>query len=236
MLNIAIVEDEKTTRDEIFTFIKKYEKENNLNIKMTLFDDGTDILYNYEAIYDIIFMDIKMKHMDGMIAAEEIRKLDEKVQIVFITSMANYAIKGYEVGALDFLLKPVYYDTFSLKLTKAINVVNKNAVKKYILLPFEDSKMRVSTDDILFIEVNGHILKFVTQDKDYFLRSTLGKIQDELKDFNFSRCNNSYIVNLKKVSTIEKDNVIIDKYTIPISRPKKKDFLRELSNFIMGGY
>lgn len=236
MLNIAIVEDEKETYDELYSYVKKYEKEVNENFNVKIFDDGSDILYNYDAIWDIIFMDIKMKHMDGMETAEKIRKIDEKVQIIFVTTMSNYAIKGYEVGALDFVLKPVTYEQFTLKLKKGINVVRKNAIKKYLLLPYDDRKERVSTDDILFVEVTGHTLKIICENKTYLERNTLSKLYEELKDFNFSRCNNSYIVNLKKITTIEKDNVIINNYKIPISRPKKKEFLQDLSNFIMGGY
>lgn len=236
MLHIAIVEDEKSTYEEIHDFIKIYSKENEKSLNVKIFQDGTDILHEYEAVWDIIFMDIKMKHLDGMSAAKQIREIDEKVQIIFITSMANYAIKGYEVAALDFLLKPIDYEQFSLKLKKAINIVSKNVKKKYLLVPFEGNKERISTDDILYIEVNGHNLNVVCTSKNYALRSTISNMQEELQEFQFSRCNNSYLVNLKKVSSLEKDIVIIGNYNIPISRPKKKQFLKEFSDYILGSY
>ena len=76
---------------------------------MTVFADGVDILEDYRAVYDIIFLDVEMKHLDGMTTAERIRQMDADVILIFITNMAQYAIRGYSVGALDYVLKPVPY-------------------------------------------------------------------------------------------------------------------------------
>ena len=97
-------------------------------------------------------MDIEMPHMDGMEAARRIRAVDPAVVIVFITNMARYAVKGYEVDALDFVLKPVTYPQFAMKMKKAAAIA-AGRERRYLLLPKDGVEQRVSTDDILFVEV-----------------------------------------------------------------------------------
>ena len=117
---IAVVEDDSSASQQIQNYLSLYQKENEQEFSVTVFADGLSILEDYHPIWDIILMDIEMPLMDGMTAAKCIRELDQSVIIIFITNMAKYAIKGYEVGALDFVLKPVSYFAFSLKITKAL--------------------------------------------------------------------------------------------------------------------
>ena len=114
MIRIAVVEDEKESQEQLVSYISRYEKESEKKFEVTVFSDGMDIVENYDPVWDIIFMDIRMKHLDGMQAAEKIRKYDPAVVLIFITTMAQYAIRGYEVDALDFVLKPVAYAQFSM--------------------------------------------------------------------------------------------------------------------------
>ena len=115
MINIAIVEDEKLYVSQFKEYISRYEKESGNRINVSVFPDGAEIVENYSGDFDIILMDIQMKYMDGMTAAEQIRKLDSEVIIMFITNMTQYAIRGYEVDALDYVVKPVEYFSFSQK-------------------------------------------------------------------------------------------------------------------------
>ena len=116
MIHIAIVEDESIYADSLQEYIQKYAQEQGRQIKVTLHTDGEDIVDNYTGEYDIILMDIQMRFMDGMTAAEKIRKLDEEVVIMFITNMTQYAVRGYQVDAMDYVLKPVEYFAFSQNL------------------------------------------------------------------------------------------------------------------------
>lgn len=106
-MHIAVVEDQPEVRTCLAEYIERYFTENGTPYRITMFSDGDEILEDYQADYDLILMDIQMARMDGMRAAEKIRQLDEDVYLVFVTNLRNYAIKGYSVQAMDFLLKPV---------------------------------------------------------------------------------------------------------------------------------
>ena len=123
MNRIAIVEDDQGYRDTLFTYIKQYEQERDTAFEATPFEKADDFLAVYNGDYDIILMDIEMPGTNGMDAAEQIRKKDAQVVIMFITNMAHYAIKGYEVGALDFVLKPIQYLNFANKMDRAMQLV-----------------------------------------------------------------------------------------------------------------
>ena len=94
--------------------------ENGVSIELNIFTDGKQIVFDYEPVYDIILMDIEMPGLDGMSAAEKIRETDRDVIIIFITNMAQYAIKGYQVRARSYILKPVNYYSFEMELKEAI--------------------------------------------------------------------------------------------------------------------
>ena len=122
MIQIAIVEDEEIYVKQLTEYIQKYQTERGKSIKVTVFGDGEDIIENYSGGFDIILMDIQMRFMDGMTAAEKIRQMDQKVIIMFITNMIQYAVRGYEVDAMDYVVKPVEYFSFSQKLDKQLDV------------------------------------------------------------------------------------------------------------------
>lgn len=113
MIHIAIVEDEESYVRQLLEYIERFQQEHFQEIKTSIFRDGDEILEKYSADYDIILMDIQMQFVDGMTAAEKIREMDKSVILMFITNMTSYAVKGYEVDALDYMVKPVEYFSFS---------------------------------------------------------------------------------------------------------------------------
>ena len=147
LIHIAIVEDEPLFVGQLTEYIRRYEKDSGRRIKITTFADGEDITDDYRGGYDIILMDIQMRFMDGMTAAEKIRTLDHEVIIMFITNMIQYAVRGYEVDAMDYVVKPVEYFAFSQKLDKAIGRI-KRAVQVSISVPTEDGLQKLAVSDI----------------------------------------------------------------------------------------
>ena len=107
MIRIALVEDEAEVRAQLQGYVQRHTRQYGTEFAVTEFADGMELLDDYRPVYDILFLDVEMKHLDGMETARRVRELDRDVIIVFITNMAQYAIGGYAVGALDYVLKPV---------------------------------------------------------------------------------------------------------------------------------
>ena len=107
MVRIAVVEGEAVSRQLLADYIARYSEENNVPFEVTYFEDGGAIIGDYKPVYDIILMDIQMTHVDGMTAARAIREVDQEVVLVFITSAAQFAIHGYQVGAATIVLTTV---------------------------------------------------------------------------------------------------------------------------------
>lgn len=120
MTHIALVEDDPGCQKQILDFLDRYSQESGEPFKVCVHEDGDSLIHSYRAQYDMLLMDIQMKFVDGMTAAREIRAQDDQVLIIFITNLAAYAIKGYEVDALDYVLKPVSYSAFAKSMGRAL--------------------------------------------------------------------------------------------------------------------
>ena len=236
MISIAVVDDEKVFSERLSGFIRRYSEERGLETAVTCFEDGLDITDDFRARWDIIFLDIQMKHLNGLDTARRIREADGDVIIIFVTTMAQYAINGYEVDAFDYILKPLEYPKFELRMNKAVREVDKKKAHRYVYLKKYSDVVKVSTDDLLYIEVSGHTLRYVTADGSFEKRATIGEAEEELSGLQFSRCSLSYLVNLKRVDRISKDTVIIGGHELPISRNRKKEFLEAFSDYLEAGF
>ncbi|WP_320930852.1 response regulator [Hungatella sp.] len=172
MIHIAIVEDEAFYVQQIQNYMERYRQESRREISVTVYSDGEDILDNYKGDYDIILMDIQMRFMDGMTAAKNIRKLDDAVVIMFITNMTQYAVQGYEVDALDYIIKPVEYFAFSQKLEKAVGRIRRRK-RFYVTIPVEDGIQKLDVSSIYYIEARGHQAVYKTDSGVYTARAAL---------------------------------------------------------------
>ena len=208
MINVAILEDENDVIQELNTCIERIFKENNFDVKISSFRDGKRFLSSFSSQYDLIFMDINMPAMDGMSVAREIRKIDQKVLIIFVTSLAQYAIEGYKVNAFDFILKPVTYNSFSLKLGRVIDYFKKNK-ENSILIKNKTSVYKIKTSDIKYIEVINHSLIYHTLQGNISTTGSLRKAKEELTGLPFELCNQCYLVNLKYVNLIEDFTIFV---------------------------
>lgn len=227
MIHIAIVEDEEIYVKQLMEYICKYQDEKRKTINITVFRDGEDIIEDYRGGFDIILMDIQMQFMDGMTAAEKIRQMDHKVVIMFITNMIQYAVRGYEVEAVDYVVKPVEYFSFSQKLDKAIGRI-RSETQEFLVLPIGEGILKIDLADIYFIEGQGHNAIFKTEKGEYSSRITLKELENKLVAHNFFRCAKGYLVNMKHVDGIVGSDCVIQKTYIPISRSRKKEFMNML--------
>ncbi|MCR5557442.1 MAG: LytTR family DNA-binding domain-containing protein [Butyrivibrio sp.] len=231
MIELAIVEDEDSYASQLVEFVNKYQAESGNYFKITRFTDGDEITNGYKGQFDIILMDIEMKLMDGMTAAEEIRRLDQEVVIMFITNMTNYAIRGYQVDALDYVLKPVSYFAFSQKLGRAVSKIKKDSTK-IISIEMSSGVKKLDIDNVFYIESEGHTLNFYTTGGNFSIRGRLGDFEEQLSNYNFFRSNKGYLVNLKYVDGVENGSCLIAGKALLISRARKNDFMAALTNYM----
>lgn len=233
MIKIAIVEDDSQYIDTLKEYIARFMRENSVSIDLKIFTDGKQIVFDYEPLYDIILMDIEMPGLDGMSAAEKIRETDRDVIIIFITNMAQYAIKGYQVRARSYILKPVNYYSFEMELKEAVGTLAKKK-NDALLLPGEDGLVKVMVGDIYYLESQKHQMLIHTKSGVIQIRETMKNMEEKLAEYYFERCNVSYLVNLSHVNGIVGDCVDVEGEQLPISRQKRKGFIVALSNYVGG--
>lgn len=168
MIRIAIVEDEEICAAMLSDYLVRYGEETGRQFDIATYADGEDIVANYHAELDIILMDIELQSMDGMTAARRIRQVDDKVIIIFITNMAQYAIQGYEVDALDYIVKPISYFSFARHLDRAVVRLDKRASEaKSVVITARNGSARVPLDELLWVESHGHQLTYHTASGEY---------------------------------------------------------------------
>lgn len=233
MIKMALVDDEREERERLLGYCRDLRKEVMDELDVRTFASGEEFLNRNAGPYDLICLDIDMEGMDGISTAREIRKTDSQVIIIFVTNMAQMAIKGYEVRALDFVVKPVNYYSFALKMKNAFSMI-ENRKTREIVLPTQGGMEKFSTDDLYYVEVSGHYLSYHTKDGVFRKKGSMKEIEDRLEGLSFKRCNNCYLVNLKHVSSVDRDEIRVGGEQLKISRPRRKEFLQSLANY-MGG-
>ena len=233
MIKIAIVEDEEEMLNTLKEYIKRFFTSNDLQYDLTCFGTASKLINTYKFEYDLIFMDINLPGIDGMSAVKELRDKDSNVTVIFVTSLAQYAIKGYEVNAFDFVLKPISYYNFALKLNRYIE--HLNITLPSFVIKNKNGVYKIDIRDLKYIEVLDHKLIFYTTKGEYETFDTLNKYVDMLKSEAFELCNRCYLVNLKYVKKVTKESVFIGEEEIQMSRRKYKDFMKALNEYIGKG-
>ena len=156
MLRCAIVEDSPRELEHLKECLARYSAERDIPLETTAFGDAASFLEHYRADYDIVFMDIELPGINGMEAAHRLREIDQQVILIFVTNMAQFAVKGYEVDALDYIIKPAQYGPLSIKLDRAAQRWRAAAESVMVALP--TGTQRLLLWEIYYIEVQGHKL------------------------------------------------------------------------------
>lgn len=228
-VRVAIVEDEDIWADTISDYLKVFQKDNcDYNFSVKRYRDGDEIVEHYNGDYDLIFMDIEMQFMNGMKAAEIIRAKDDAVEIIFVTNMAKYAIDGYKVKAMDYVLKPMQYTTFSESLKRVLKGLEQKE-EKFICINQKDGVEKIGIPQIRYIESHGHRLSFYLHDR--IVETTtysMKEMEKSLEPEGFSRCNSGCLVNLRYVKGFKNGMVTIGDEQISVSRSKRQEFMEAL--------
>ena len=232
--HVAIVEDSPAEAELLRSYFARFTKEHGVEFTLTCFASGEEFLNKYRPAYDLVLMDIGLPGHNGMETAAALRERDPSVTLIFVTNMAQFAVKGYEVDAFDFVVKPVGYSNFALKLQRALNKLDTRRDSE-VLATLSDSMVRLSASQIKYIEISGHRMVYHTTDGELYAYGNLKEVEASLGGGMFARCNNCYLVNLNYVRAVQGHTVTVGTDELQISRPRRKAFIQALNDYLGGG-
>lgn len=231
MIRVVVCDDAKIVTDTMEKILLQYSEEIFEEIRIFKYHSGDELINNYIDNYDIIFLDIKMPGLSGIDVAEKIRERDNKVTLIFLTSLLNKALDGYNVGALNYIIKPISYKRLKIELDRwRSEIRDKN--KPFITVKNDKGKYKIFLESISYIETYNRNLLIHTEKDNIVCYRKLRDMESGLIKYNFSRCHSSYLINLLYVERIEKFEMeLITGDKIPISQLKKKQFMKDLASY-----
>ena len=230
MLLVAIVDDDPQDAALLNSLAEAYFKNKNISAMIHQFRDGLDFIRGTEH-YDIVFMDIQMDRLDGLESSRIMRKINGEACLIFVTNMAQYAIRGYEVDALDFIVKPATGEAIAYVLDKAVQRLGNSGNTAFFLKTAEGT-VSLSSNDIRYVEVFDHNLVYHTTRGVYHVRGKISDVSGKLNQRHFVLCNRSFVVNLRYVSNITADSLTIDDTQISISKSRRRELMQRFSSFL----
>lgn len=215
--NIAICDDNPTDVSFLSDLVTQWAKKRNISIRVRTFISAESFLFHYqeEKCYDMLLLDIEMGETDGVTMAKRIRKVDDSVQIIFITGYSDYIAEGYEVSALHYLMKPVDPKKLMEVLNRGIERVDRN--EKQIVIEYGGEIIRIPLFEIRYLEVERNYVT-IHACKEYTVKKTLAEFEQEL-DERFYRAGRSVIVNLSMIQRVSKKQIELSNgEVIPLPR------------------
>lgn len=235
MIRVAIVEDEESAKERLIFCLEGFSKKEGLEMHISHFPSGSAFVEAFSCQFDIVFMDIETPGINGMDAAKIMRKQDPEVILIFVTNLAQMALEGYAVDAMDFIVKPVEPAHFNMKMERVLSRCRSLSGKSIALSLTEGEMVIVPQKDILYVETDGHYVLVHTNQGVKKVYATLKEVEGKLGDsLTFVRCNRSFLVNLQYLERIEKDICYVHGEALPISRPTYKAFMQSVARYIGG--
>ena len=234
MHRVLIVEDDPAEAAKLRSHLDRYAHEHDTPFSVEMLSSALEFVET-RHVADLIFMDINMPGINGMEAAELLRTYDTETPLVFVTDLAQYAVRGYRVDALDFMVKPVEYADFSLRMDRAMRVVQRRAGKS-LTIPTADGLRVVGLRDVLYVDILRHDLYYhVIGGEVLRNRGSLTQLEEQLVPEGFVRVSASHLVNMAQVTRVRTGSVeMSDGEEISFGRSRKRQALETLSAYIGG--
>lgn len=232
MWNVIVCDDEQSIHQQLRGYMDKFQQEYGQSFHITPCTCAQQLLCQVRPETDLIFLDIHMEGMNGMEAAHVLRQKYPEVCLVFLTSMVQYALEGYQVHAFGFLAKPLSYAQFRLQMADVMRALQLRR-EQSIPLKIGMETHNLYPSRIRYAEVNNHNIDIhLTQD---VLRCycTMTELEQLLAPRGFSRCHQSYLVNLRHISSVTSTDVHLDNgNTLPLSKRRRKAFLEDFTLYL----
>ncbi|NLP58543.1 LytTR family DNA-binding domain-containing protein [Lutibacter sp. B1] len=199
--------------------------------------EAISILQNNKV--DLIFSDIEMPDFSGI---EFIKSLDIKPLFIFTTAYSHYAVEGFNLNAVDYLVKPIPFHRFLKAVTRAQALFNlkkddtsslifNNLEPQFIFVKSEYENLKINLADIKYVEgLKDYIKIYTNASKPVLTLSTLKSFEEKLEKYNFIRVHRSYIVSLNHIHSVQRNRIIIDNKRIPIGLNYKDEFIKRIEN------
>lgn len=230
-MKIAICDDEQEARDILKKILEEYEE--NLE-KIDTYSSGEEFLLS-DIKYDLLFLDIDMKGINGIETARKIRLKDKKLKIVYVTAYKEYAGQAFSVHAFGYLLKPVKKEKVYAQIKDALSyreeVAKEIPVIEFITL---EGRIRVECDKICYFEFSNRKIKLVLNDKRYFMKGKISDIKEKMEGYGFASPHKSFVVNLDQIKNIKGyDIYLMNDEILPLSQKQAVAFKKSLSRFLI---
>lgn len=230
--SFAICENEVIQAEWLQSLVEEYAASQHVSIQINIWESAEIFLFHYaeNKDVDIILLDIQMNAMTGMEMARQLREQDDSVALLFITGLTDYISEGYSVEAIDYLVKPLKKE----KLFQALDrLLAKYPVKEeFLLVEQDDEQIKISRDDILFIEVEGREIKVVMKKQVIFLKNSLQSFSKQLNQEQFVQPYRNVVVNCSRIKRIRKGSLIMDDDSvIPVSRRNQQKVVAAFTKY-----
>ena len=231
MVHIAICDDERDFVAHLTGLLNRYAAENGEEIKITAYYDGMELIEKYDTTIDLIFLDIQMRLVNGLQAAGRIRRMDEKVSIIFLTTLTQYGLEGYKYQAANYIIKPMKYVRLKAEMDSWLKKHRKDDAP-VMVISNDTGKYKVFLKSLRYVETFNRNLLLHTEQENIICYRSMKEIAKELTPHGFGRCHNSYLVNLTYVKGVRKlEIMLITGEVLPISQPKRKEFMELLTEY-----
>lgn len=234
MYRILSIEDDSEQEAVLRAHIERYAAETGTELKLTWQQSAFD-LAELGSQHDLVFLDIELPGINGMDAARELRTTDESTPIIFVTNLAQYALKGYEVDALDFVVKPVSYYDFKLRMDKAMRTLARRGTRG-VTVTTPDGTRVVPIADIVYVDVRNHDLAYhLSSGETLTTRLTLSKAEASFEGSSMVRISNNCLVNMAHIESIVPDGLMMrGGETLFFSRSRKKAAMAIIARYLGG--
>ena len=235
MYRALIVEDDPQAAETLRAHLERYAAERGTSFSVEILPSALEFLEGTRPA-DVVFMDIGLPGVSGMEAAEVMRQTDELTPLIFVTDLAQYAVRGYQVDALDFMVKPVTYEDFALRMGRAMRVMDRNAGGAVSVATDEGLRV-IAEKDVVYVEIFRHDLYWhVTGSaQPLHARGTLTRVAEELGAERFCRVSASHLINMGQLALIRPGSIVMSDGTeIVISRRRRREVLETLTRYVGG--
>ena len=232
MHRILIVEDTPAEADSLASCLRRYEAERGESFAVEVVSSALEFMERRPRA-DLIFMDIDMSGVNGMEAAELLRTYDEQTPLVFVTNLAQYAVRGYSVDALDFIVKPVEYPDFVLRMDRAMRAMARNA-RATISLSTPEGLRVIGLDRVEYVDILRHDLYYhlAGEAEPLRIRGSIRAAAEQLGD-GFVKVSASCLANMAQVRLVRQGSVVMaGGNELFFSRGCRKAALETLANYV----